>query len=180
MCGDAGQTAQGDALLVFQLRAALEKDHFAVQEAGASGVPNVCKQRVASRFNVVGHRLLGQGNVLSARCGAARFRIVQGATGPKHIGFAVHDAVDIGPEAFVIAKWHAHLELLMRLDVGKSVVLAEGGILRCVQQAVKNRLLRFNRFGRPFLRFTFGNSCPNAGAYLFDAGHLKIRVIFPS
>ncbi len=129
---------------------------------------------------MVGHRLLGQGNVLGARGGAAGFRIVQGAAGPKHIGFAVHDAVDIGAEAFVIAKRHTRLEFLVRLDVGKSVVLAKGGVLRCVQQAPKNRLLRFNRFGRPFLGFAFGNSGPNAGAYLFDAGHLKIRVIFPS
>ncbi len=76
MRGDTRQSAQGDTFFVFQLRTTLKEDHFAVQEAGPSGVPNVRKQRVASGFNVVRNGLLRQWDVLGARGSAAGFRIV--------------------------------------------------------------------------------------------------------
>ena len=64
--GDSAQATRGDAVFVFEHRAALQKDHVAVDHAALAGSVHVGEEGVAGRRNVVGHGLLGQGNVLGA------------------------------------------------------------------------------------------------------------------
>jgi len=57
------------------------------------------------------------------------------------------------------------------------MVLAKGGILRRLQQAVKNGVLCFYWLGGPFLGFALSEGGPNAGANLFQCGHMLFKVL---
>ena len=154
---DATQPSQMNAACgLGQLRTALQEDHLAVHKRRIPCPGDVSEQRVAGAPNVVGHAVLGQGDVLGPGGRPACLAEVQGHPRPNHILLPLHGPLHVSSKAFIVAHRHLGLEFRHRESVFQVMVPAKRRGFAPGQQGTQRVLLRRHRIGHRVAQTTHG------------------------